>query len=168
MRAARGWDGAQWLSTQPRHTTSTYNHTQARGVGRDVYGSNHPNGRIGRRLTLTVASIMLSGDQMPCVPPGTTVGDALVELTRKGTGCLLVVQPDSRSGGTASHLKRNLCGIFTDGDLRRALQNHGGQLMSMAIDAVMTCTPRTCQPDALAVDAMRVWDCWGSNGWCGA
>lgn len=134
--------------------------TQARGVDKDVYGSNHPSGRIGRRLTLTVASIMLLGDQMPCVAPGTTVGDALVELTRKGTGCLLVVQP----GCVASVEARRttlLCGIFTDGDLRRALQNHGGQLMGMAIDEVMTCTPRTCCPSALAVDALRVcgWMC---------
>lgn len=81
---------------------------------------------------------------MPQVAPGTSVGGALVELTRKGKGCVMVT-----SGST-------LYGIFTDGDLRRALQSHGGRLTDMAIDEVMTCTPRTCGATMLAVDALQV------------
>ena len=118
---------------------------QARGIDRHTYGANHPSGRIGRRLTLTVASVMLTGSAMPQVTPGTTVGEALVELTRKGRGCVLVTH-----GGSTLH------GIFTDGDLRRALQSHGGRLTDMVIDEVMTRTPRTCGATMLAVDALQV------------
>lgn len=120
---------------------------QARGVDQQTYGANHPSGRIGRRLTLTVASVMLVGGAVPQVCPGTTVAEALVELTRKGRGCVMVTR-NSR-----------LCGIFTDGDLRRALQSHGGRLMEKSIDEVMTRTPRTCGGGTLAVDALQVGGC---------
>lgn len=88
---------------------------------------------------------MVGGSDMPQVAPGTTVGEAIVELTSKGRGCVMVTQD------------RALCGVFTDGDLRRALQRYGGGLIDMAIDEVMTRTPRTCRAATLAADALQVW-----------
>ena len=52
---------------------------------------NHPAGRIGKRLTLRVADVMVASGQLPLVPPSVTVLDALNELTGKGHGCVLVV-----------------------------------------------------------------------------
>ena len=73
---------------------------------------NHPAGRIGKRLILRVADLMLRGGAVPVVPPATLMPEVLVQLSAKGCGCVLVAD----AGGA-------LLGIFTDGDLRRTLQS---------------------------------------------
>jgi arabinose-5-phosphate isomerase len=90
---------------------------QVRNLTRDEFAMNHPAGRIGRRLILRVADVMLRSGDIPTIHPDTLVMDALGELTAKGLGCILVI--DTHGG---------LLGTFTDGDLRRSLQQRGAQV----------------------------------------
>jgi hypothetical protein len=92
--------------------TPTCPSTQPSTSRLQAYSMNHPAGRIGKRLMLTVRSVMLSGNMVPLVEDQPVLA-ALSTLTAKGCGCLLVVAP-----GDAS----KLLGVFTDGDLRRAVQ----------------------------------------------
>lgn len=91
---------------------------QAKNLTKDEYAMNHPAGRIGKRLILRVADIMLAGPEVPTVPPTAKITEVLGELSAKGCGCVLIVAP----GSTA------LLGTFTDGDLRRSLQSLGAQV----------------------------------------
>jgi arabinose-5-phosphate isomerase len=100
----------------------------------------HPGGRLGARLR-RVRDLMHSGDAMPLAEAGTPMDRALVLMTEKRFGCLGVTGHD----GT-------LLGIITDGDLRRAM---GPDLLIRTVDDVMTRSPRTIGPDALAAEALH-------------
>lgn len=110
----------------------------------DNFVLNHPAGQIGKRLTLRVSDLMLRGLKLPICRPKELLVDILVELTNKKSGCIFIVDDENK-----------LLGVFTDGDLRRALQKHQGRALSLAIDELMTKTPRTIAPGALAYDAMK-------------
>jgi arabinose-5-phosphate isomerase len=101
----------------------------------------HPGGRLGSRLR-RVREVMHAGEAMPLAPPNMPMDAALVRMTEKRFGCLGVVD----DGGL-------LRGIITDGDLRRAM---GPDLLSRLVGEVMTASPRTIGPDALAVEALHV------------
>ena len=118
---------------------------KAKGLTREEYSRNHPAGRIGKRLTLTVRAVMHSGDAIPVVRDQPVIG-GLETLTEKGLGCLLVM--DSNDG--------ELIGVFTDGDLRRAIQAEGGAGLQQPLSAFMTRGFRYTQPDAMAVEALQV------------
>ena len=83
---------------------------EARGFSAEDFAFSHPGGTLGRRLLLLVDDIMHAGERMPLVAPDTTLRDALLEMTRKGLGLTGVTDQQGR-----------LAGIFTDGDLRRTL-----------------------------------------------
>lgn len=100
----------------------------------------HPGGRLGARLR-RVRSLMHVGDAMPLASPEMPMAAALVLMTERRFGCLGVTDADGV-----------LCGIITDGDLRRAM---GPDLLSRTVGEVMTPTPRTVAPDALAVEALH-------------
>jgi arabinose-5-phosphate isomerase len=100
----------------------------------------HPGGRLGARLR-RVRDLMHAGDAMPLAPPDMLMATALVRMTEKRFGCLGVVSDDGV-----------LCGIITDGDLRRSM---GPDLLSRLAGDVMTASPRTIGPDALAVEALH-------------
>lgn len=114
------------------------------GLTREQFAKNHPAGRIGKRLTLKVTDLMISGVQLPLCEQEQTVGETLTELSVKGAGCLLITD-----------LHNHLLGIFTDGDLRRALQRHGGEVLHKKLEDVMTTTPRTIEADLLAFSALE-------------
>lgn len=111
------------------------------------YASNHPAGRIGKRITLRVSDLMLTGDALPLCQEEELLVDTLVELSNKRCGTLLIVDE-----------KRILLGIFTDGDLRRALHQRGGEVLQTPMRELMTRTPRFVEPEMLAFDAMRVME----------
>lgn len=117
---------------------------RASSFSMDQYALNHPSGAIGRKLTLKVEDLMVKGKALPCVSPDDRVIDILVELSDKKAGCVLVVEKAGL-----------LLGIFTDGDLRRALQLHGEALLQKKMRDVMTNTARTVRPDLLAWEAMQ-------------
>lgn len=100
----------------------------------------HPGGRLGARLR-RVRDLMHSGDELPLTGPDSPMDRALLLMTEKRFGCLGVVDAADR-----------LIGIVTDGDLRRAM---GPGLLSRQVQDVMTCSPRTIGPEALAAEALH-------------
>ena len=115
---------------------------QAEEFDEQGFARSHPGGALGRRLLLTAGSVMHTGGEIPAVPAGAPLKDALLEMTRKGLGMTAVV--DAR---------RKLLGIFTDGDLRRAL-DRDIDLRKAPIDDVMTRNCKTVREDAMATEAL--------------
>jgi arabinose-5-phosphate isomerase len=111
------------------------------------YAMNHPAGKIGRRLTIKVKDLMLSGKDIPMAGKDDKLVDTLVELSNKKCGCVLIVDKE-----------RHLIGIFTDGDLRRSLQKHGSSALEMALGTIMSKEPRTISQDAMASQAVAVME----------
>ena len=83
---------------------------EARGFSAEDFARSHPGGSLGRRLLLHVEDIMRRGDTLPRVRPDTPLAEGLLEMSRKGLGMTAVLDEEQR-----------VLGIFTDGDLRRAL-----------------------------------------------
>lgn len=115
-----------------------------KNVQQDQYTKNHPAGRIGKRLTLKVQDLMLKGNQIPLCKSDDKLGHVLVELSNKRCGCLLITDE-----------KRNLKGIFTDGDLGRSLNKYGPAALERNIEELMTKTPRWIAADTLAIQAIE-------------
>lgn len=126
---------------------------EARGFTADDFARSHPAGALGRRLLLHIADVMHAGDDLPCVPPEASVSEALVEMSRKRLGLTAVAGADGR-----------LLGVFTDGDLRRALDDAAVDLRATPIAQVMTRAPRTIPSDVLAVEAAHVMEQHKING----
>lgn len=119
---------------------------ESRGFTAEDFARSHPAGRLGRRLLVHISDVMHSGDGVPSVTPEATVGEALVEMTRAGLGITAVVDPE-----------RRLLGVFTDGDLRRALDNRVN-VHDTPVKSVMTVNGKTIHPDQLAVEAARLME----------
>jgi len=119
---------------------------EARGFTAEDFAFSHPGGALGRRLLLKVEHIMHAGDALPCVLRGTSLRDALPEMTRKGLGMLIITEQDGR-----------IAGIFTDGDLRRAL-DRGIDVHETLIESVMTSHAKSVRADMLAVEALNMME----------
>lgn len=124
----------------------------ARGFTADDFARSHPAGSLGRRLLLHITDVMHSGDELPQVGENASLSEALVEMSRKRLGMTAVVDARQR-----------LVGLFTDGDLRRALDSDLDVRSARIVD-VMTRTPRTIGADQLAVEAARVMETQQING----
>ncbi|NMG30534.1 KpsF/GutQ family sugar-phosphate isomerase [Aromatoleum evansii] len=118
----------------------------ARGFGADDFARSHPGGSLGRRLLTHVSDVMRPGERVPQVREDASMMAALIEMSRGGMGMTAVVATDGRP-----------IGIFTDGDLRRALER-GCDARSATIAEVMTRSPRSIGPDALAVAAAEMME----------
>ncbi|MGW8368671.1 MAG: KpsF/GutQ family sugar-phosphate isomerase [Gammaproteobacteria bacterium] len=119
---------------------------QARGFTEEDFARSHPGGSLGRRLLLHMRDLMHTGDQIPVVRPDTPLGEGLLEMTRKGLGLTTVIDDDGI-----------IQGVFTDGDLRRALDS-GLDLHKTAMRDVMTPHGKTVSPDILAAEAVRLME----------
>jgi arabinose-5-phosphate isomerase len=108
---------------------------------------NHPAGRIGRRNLVKVRDLMISGEALPKCTPSDTLGNMLVELSNKQCGCICILGPNAQ-----------LLGIFTDGDLRRALQKLGPAALGATMGSLMTTSPRAIDSDTLAYEAMHLME----------
>ncbi|MBN4067113.1 KpsF/GutQ family sugar-phosphate isomerase [Simkania negevensis] len=117
---------------------------KAKSFSIEEYASNHPAGSIGKRATLKVKDLMLCGEDVPLCRPHDLLVDVLVELSNKRCGCLVVADEN-----------KAMKGIFTDGDLRRALQAKGATIMDATLEELMLKTPRSIAPDVLAWHAMK-------------
>ena len=119
---------------------------EARGFSAEDFAVRHPGGALGRRLLLHVAEIMRTGSALPRVSPDTPLGAGLVEMSAKGLGLTAVVDEHDQ-----------VLGVFTDGDLRRALDQridvHG-----TAMRQVMTAGARTIGPQELAATAAHLME----------
>ena len=120
---------------------------EARGFTADDFARSHPAGALGRRLLLHITDVMHGGSEIPRIGPDATVSEALVEMSRKRLGMTAVVDGDGR-----------LLGLYTDGDLRRTLDDHGVDLRVTRIAEVMTKSPKTIGADALAVEAAQLME----------
>ncbi|NCA69021.1 MAG: KpsF/GutQ family sugar-phosphate isomerase [Sphingobacteriia bacterium] len=125
---------------------------ETRGFTAEDFARSHPAGSLGRRLLLRVGEVMHRGERLPQVTLGTTLRATLEEMSRKGLGMTAVVDTAGR-----------LAGIFTDGDLRRAL-DRGIDVHRTAIDAVLTRECVTIAADALAAEALRLMESRSING----
>ena len=113
----------------------------ARGFREEDFARSHPGGSLGRKLLTHVRDVMRSGDAVPRVAPDTGLVEMMREMTRKGLGATAVVEPDGR-----------IAGIFTDGDLRRLIEE-GADLRTLNAREVLHARPKTVRDDALAVEA---------------
>lgn len=119
---------------------------EARGFTAEDFAFSHPGGALGRRLLLKVDNVMHAGDSLPRVKRGTSLRDALLEMTQKGLGMTVVTADDGR-----------LAGIFTDGDLRRTLDRNI-DVRQTIIDDVMTVHGKTARADMLAAEALKIME----------
>lgn len=119
---------------------------EARGFTAEDFAFSHPGGALGRRLLLKVENVMHAGISLPQVKRGTSLRDALLEMTQKGLGMTVVTEEDGR-----------LAGIFTDGDLRRTLDRNI-DVRQTIIDEVMTTHGKTARADMLAAQALKIME----------
>jgi arabinose-5-phosphate isomerase len=119
----------------------------ARGFTSEDFARSHPAGTLGRRLLLHISDVMHSGDEVPRVAASATLSEALVEMSRKRLGMTAIVDAENR-----------LLGVFTDGDLRRALDDARNDLRGTPVLSAMTRNPKTIRSDKLAVEAARLME----------
>ncbi|MEW5942873.1 MAG: KpsF/GutQ family sugar-phosphate isomerase [Pseudomonadota bacterium] len=124
----------------------------ARGFGKEDFARSHPGGALGRRLLVHVADVMHREEKLPKVSAGATVSEALLEMTRTGLGMTAIVDEEDR-----------VLGLFTDGDLRRALDKNI-DVHATLVAEVMTRNPRTITADRLAAEAVQIMDQHKING----
>ena len=119
---------------------------EARGFKQQDFARHHPSGAIGRALLLKVADIMRSGDRNPIAAETLTVREALLTMTRARSGSVSVV-----------NTRGKLVGVFTDGDFRRRMAD-GDHLLDLVLREVMTSKPICVREDALAAEAMKIFN----------
>jgi len=119
---------------------------EARGFTAEEFAFSHPGGALGKRLLLRVADVMVSGSDIPAIAPTAMLADAIVEMTQKGLGMTTIATDDQR-----------LLGIFTDGDLRRAVET-GTDLRATPLTDTMTADPLTIHQELLAAEAMALME----------
>jgi arabinose-5-phosphate isomerase len=115
-----------------------------KGFASSDFALFHPAGMLGKRLLLKVADLMHTGDALPYVKSDDLLLNALVEMSQKKMGMTLV---RTNVG--------DLCGVLTDGDVRRALIKHGEGISHVVVETVMSPSPQRISKHALAVDALR-------------
>ena len=120
---------------------------EARGFTADDFARSHPAGALGRRLLLHIADVMHAGSEVPRVGLGASASEALVEMTRGRLGMTAVVDAQDR-----------LLGVFTDGDLRRALDDAQLDLRATPVEKLMAHSPKTIGAQALAVEAAHLME----------
>lgn len=118
----------------------------ARGFRAEDFARSHPGGALGRKLLTHVSDVMRSGNAVPRVPPEADFSALMREMSAKGLGATAVVDADDQ-----------VLGIFTDGDLRRLLEQ-GADLRGTTAQEVMHRAPSTIDPRALAVEAVELME----------
>ncbi|SFL19652.1 KpsF/GutQ family sugar-phosphate isomerase [Rhodanobacter glycinis] len=120
---------------------------EARGFTSEDFARSHPAGSLGRRLLLHIGDVMHTGDGIPAVGPDASLTEALMEMTHKHLGMTAVVDAE-----------RRLLGVFTDGDLRRALDDDGVDLRNARVADLMTRHPKSIGADKLAIEAAQLME----------
>lgn len=120
---------------------------EARGLTRDDFAKFHPAGNLGRILLLRVADVMRKDERFPILPDTATTQDAILAMTKAKSGSIALVHPKSGK----------LSGILTDGDFRRSALT-GPDFLQQPVSTFMTRNPKSLQDDALAVDALRLFE----------
>ena len=123
----------------------------ARGFGAEDFARSHPGGALGRRLLIRMRDVMRQGDDLPVITPAATVAEATREISRGGIGIAIVLDA-----------QRHVAGVFTDGDLRRAIVG-GRDLAALTVAEVMTRRPRTISADKLTAEAVEMMEKYRIN-----
>jgi len=118
----------------------------ARGFGAEDFARSHPGGSLGRKLLTHVRDVMRTGPALPVVPESASLSEAILEISKKGMGMTVIVNS-----------RQEVVGIFTDGDLRRALEKIV-DMREAKVAQVMTREPRTVDADSLAVEAVQMME----------
>jgi len=116
---------------------------EAKNFKSDDFAKSHPGGKLGKRLITTVEDLMAKNKDLPVVSRDMTLSDTLIEISSKGLGVALVVE------------KKRLVGIFTDGDLRRTL-NQVKDPLNKKIENYMTKRTKTILKNKLAIEALDI------------
>ena len=116
----------------------------SRGFSKKDFAHHHPGGTLGKQLLLTVADIMHTDNAIPYVYTDSTLKEALIEMNKKRLGMTTVIDSQQR-----------LVGIFTDGDMRRAL-DRPIDIHNTTIDQIMTAKPTTISKNMLATEALDI------------
>jgi len=116
---------------------------EANNFSREDFAKSHPGGKLGKRLITKVNDLMTKGKDIPKVSPKTTLSKTLIEVSEKGLGVALVIE------------KNTLKGIFTDGDLRRAL-NSSKEPLESPISKFMSKKIKIIPNDSLAIEALEI------------
>jgi arabinose-5-phosphate isomerase len=124
----------------------------ARDFTADDFALSHPGGSLGKRLLLRLRDIMHQGDRVPMVKQTALIKDALVEMSLKGLGMTAITDEEQK-----------LVGLFTDGDLRRVLDNKI-DIHSDIISTVMTYNPQVANSEMLAAQALKIMEDKKING----
>ena len=124
----------------------------AKGFSAEDFAFSHPGGSLGRRLLLTLDDIMHSDDALPVIAEGSSLDQALQEMSQKQLGMTAIVDAQGR-----------MTGLFTDGDLRRVL-NKGTVQVDMAIEELMTRNGITAKTGMLAAEALKLMEDNRING----
>ena len=117
----------------------------ARGFSEADFARSHPGGSLGRRLLTHVSDVMRPLAAVPVAAPTTTLGEAIVAMSKGGLGLIAVLE------------SQRICGIFTDGDLRRAFEKNI-DLRQATLADMMTPSPHTIRPEPLAVEAVEMME----------
>jgi arabinose-5-phosphate isomerase len=117
-----------------------------RGFSQEDYSRLHPSGALGKKLLLRVSDVMHAGKELPLVKTGTPMAAALLALTSKAMGAVIVTGAGQR-----------LLGIYTDGDLKRTIQKKKN-FLACSIDEIMTVDPVCVREDRLAVEALGLME----------
>ena len=115
---------------------------EARGFSAEDFRAVHPGGKLGSQLK-RARDLMHGAEELPLVPLGATLQEAIIEMTSRRFGVTGIVAADG-----------SLAGLLTDGDVRRAFQR--GHALDRPVAGVMTSTPQTAAPDMLAADLLRL------------
>jgi arabinose-5-phosphate isomerase len=118
---------------------------EARGFSKDDFAKSHPAGQLGKKLTTLVQDLAVMNEKAPMVDQTTSLKEALMEVTGKKLGLTLVLN------------KKKIVGVFTDGDLRRCL-NDEVDINNTPIKDVMTSTFKSIESNALAIDAAEMME----------
>jgi len=123
----------------------------AKGFGAEDFALSHPGGSLGRRLLTRVSDIMRSGERLPMIRENAMLGDAILEISKKGVGMTAIVDAG-----------QHVLGIYTDGDLRRTLERKL-DFNATPISSVMSANPRCIGPDSLAAEAVQRMEKYNIN-----
>lgn len=119
---------------------------KARGFSEQDFARSHPGGSLGKKLLTLVGDVMRQNERIPRVLPDTPLSQAILEITRKGLGMTAVVDENDL-----------LLGIFTDGDLRRLIEQNQ-DLRKLQVHEVMNTNPKCIAPQKLAVEAVHMME----------
>jgi arabinose-5-phosphate isomerase len=124
---------------------------ESRGFSKEDFALSHPGGTIGRKLLLRVFDIMHTDNEIPVIEESTLLSEALIEMSRKGLGATVI-----------ANQRKQVLGIFTDGDIRRVLDANV-DIKTAMVEEHMTAGCKTIGFDSLAVEALKMMNDYKIN-----